>query len=77
MVRKVNTMYLGLKIGLLIALPLVGFLLLGIGADKKFETFPLFFIIGIVSGFILAIYMVYRIIIPYINKKVNNNKNNK
>ncbi len=77
MVKNLNTMYLGLKIGLLITIPLIGFLLLGILLDKKLDTFPIYLILGIVTGLISAIYMVYKVIIPYINKKVNNKNNNK
>jgi F0F1-type ATP synthase assembly protein I len=77
MVKNLNTMYLGLKIGLLITIPLIGFLLLGILLDKKLDTFPIYLILGIVTGLISAVYMVYKVIIPYINKKVNNKNNNK
>lgn len=71
---KNNIIFLGLKIGLVITIPLIGFLLLGILLDKKLDTFPIYLILGIVTGLISAIYMVYKVIIPYINKKVNNNK---
>lgn len=70
-------MYLGLKIGLLITIPLIGFLLLGTWLDSKFNTFPIYLIVGIVTGLASAVFLVYKVIIPYINKKVNNKDNNK
>ncbi|MDD4358350.1 MAG: AtpZ/AtpI family protein [Candidatus Pacebacteria bacterium] len=75
MAKNLNTLSLGLKIGLLVTVPLIGFLLLGVWLDKKFNTFPIYLIAGIVLGMIFAVYMVYKVIIPYINKKVNNQDN--
>lgn len=72
--KKINTVYLGLKIGLLVAIPLIGFLLLGTWIDNRFDTFPIYLIAGIVVGLLSAVLMVYKIIIPYIDKKVNNKK---
>lgn len=76
MTKNLNTLYLGLKIGLLVTIPLIGFLLLGVWMDTKFDTFPIYLITGIVVGLASAVFLVYKIIIPYINKKVNNNKDN-
>lgn len=76
MAKNLNTLYLGLKIGLLVTIPLIGFLLLGVWMDTKFDTFPIYLITGIVVGLASAVFLVYKIIIPYINKKVNNNKDN-
>lgn len=76
MTKNLNTLYLGLKIGLLVTIPLIGFLLLGVWMDTKFDTFPIYLIMGIVVGLASAVFLVYKIIIPYINKKVNNNKDN-
>ena len=66
-----------MELGLIISAPLVGFLLLGVWIDRKLETFPLFLILGILAGMATAILVVYKIIIPYLDKKVRNNKNNK
>lgn len=77
MAKNLNTLYLGLKIGLLVSVPLIGFLLLGVWIDTKFDTFPIYLIIGIVVGLASAVFLVYKVIIPYINKKVNNKDNNK
>ena len=40
------------------------------------NTFPIYLIAGIVVGLASAVFLVYKVIIPYINKKVNNNKDN-
>lgn len=77
MAKNLNTLYLGLKIGLLVSVPLIGFLLLGVWIDTKFNTFPICLVIGIVVGLASAVFLVYKVIIPYINKKVNNKDNNK
>ncbi|HOI59697.1 MAG TPA: AtpZ/AtpI family protein [Candidatus Pacearchaeota archaeon] len=76
MAKNLNTLHLGLKIGLLVSIPLIGFLLLGVWIDTKFNTFPIYLIAGIVVGLASAVFLVYKVIIPYINKKVNNNKDN-
>ena len=72
MVKKSIT--LGLKIGLLITITLIAFLFLGVWADKIFLTSPLCLIIGIVAGIIVVAALVYKIIIPYIIRLINNNK---
>jgi|BioPla2DNA2_1021312.scaffolds.fasta_scaffold06347_4 F0F1-type ATP synthase assembly protein I len=74
MVKKVNTMQLGLQMGFITAIPLVIFLILGVVLDKELGVFPLCTILGIILSFIVTALIVYRIIIPYVNKKVNNKK---
>ena len=70
MAKNLNTLYLGLKIGLLVSIPLIGFLLLGVWIDTKFDTFPIYLIIGIVVGLASAVFLVYKVIIPYINNRI-------
>jgi len=73
-----NTIYLGLKFGLLITVPMIGFLLLGLWVDRTLETFPIYLIVGGLVGIFSAFLIVYKGIIPYLNKKfINNNKDNK
>lgn len=70
---KINTIFLGMKVGLLMVLPLVGFLLLGVWIDSIFGTSPTYLIGGILGGIILGGVMVYKIIIPYLEKKFKDN----
>jgi len=61
---------LGLELGLAIALPLIGFLLLGMWADKKFGTMPLFVVICLLAGFAATVIEVKQLILPFLEKKV-------
>ncbi|MDD2909441.1 MAG: AtpZ/AtpI family protein [Candidatus Pacebacteria bacterium] len=74
---KNNIIFLGLKIGLVITIPLIGFLLLGVWIDSKFDTLPIYLIAGIVLGAASGMFMVYKVIIPYLNKKIKDKNNNK
>ena len=60
---------LGLKLGLLIVLPLVGFLLLGVWLDSLMKTSPWCMLAGVLIGIIVAIILVCKVIIPYLDKK--------
>ncbi len=53
-------MGLGWYIALSIILPIWG----GVWLDKRLEKSPLFFLIGVLGGSVLAFYGVYRMIIP-------------
>lgn len=65
-------MALGLELGFAIALPLVLFLLLGVWADKKFGTMPLFVIICLLAGFAAAVIEVKQLILPFLEKRSKN-----
>jgi len=60
---------LGLELGFLVALPLVVFLVLGVFLDKKFETFPIFLISGIIIGLILTFVDIRYLILPFLEKR--------
>ncbi len=62
-------MALGLELGFMIALPLVGFLLLGLWLDKKFDTMPLFVIVCLLAGFIGVFIEVKQLILPFLEKR--------
>ncbi len=51
---RVNWLELGVQFGLIIALPLISFLLLGLWLDRRLGTLPLFLFIGIVLASILS-----------------------
>jgi len=60
---------LGLELGFLVALPLVVFLVLGVFLDKRFETFPIFLISGIIIGLILTFVDIRYLILPFLEKR--------
>ncbi len=47
----------------------------GLWLDNKFNTKPILVIVGLVLGFIVAFYGVYRMILPSIGKGQNKRKN--
>ena len=55
-------MGIAMQLGFSIALPLILFIVLGIFADKKFGTMPLFTITGILLAFAVSILEIYQII---------------
>ena len=63
------TIFLGLELGFLVALPLVVFLVLGVFLDKRFETFPIFLISGIIIGLILTFVDIRYLILPFLEKR--------
>jgi len=73
MARNTNTIYLGMKIGLVMTLPLVGFLILGLWIDDRLDTFPVCSIGGIILGIVAGVFTVWKIIIPYLDKKFKDN----
>ncbi len=60
----------GWYIGVCIVLGVLG----GLWLDNKLDTKPLFVIVGLILGIIIAFYGVYRMILPNINKKQNKGK---
>ena len=56
------------QLGFLIAIPITGFLILGLLGDKFFKTQPLFLIIGLLTGIIITVYEVYQLLAPLITK---------
>lgn len=68
---------LGAELGFLIAFPLVACIVLGIFLDKRFNTFPAILIISVFLGIILTVVDVYKVIIPFLEKRSSNNKDNK
>ena len=62
-------MMMGGQLGLMIALPMVLAVALGVWIDKKTNTFPLFLVIMILAGMGLTIVNVYKVIIPFLEKR--------
>ncbi len=77
MLRKDNfkTFYalsLAWQLGFLIAMPIVGFLFLGLFADKFFKTEPILLLGGLFLGIGITFYEVYHLLIPLIEDKEKN-----
>ena len=64
------------QLGILIVVAVGGFMFLGQWCDKIFKTSPLFLIIGVILGIIIAIHGAYRFFLPLIGKKSNLRKDN-
>ena len=60
---------LGMELGFLIAIPLVVFLLLGLFLDRKFRTFPIFLICGIITGLGATFLDIYYLVLPFLEKR--------
>jgi len=57
------------QLGFLVAVPIGGFLILGLWLDKKFDSSPIVLIAGIAFGMIVVIYEIYHLIIPLIDNR--------
>jgi F0F1-type ATP synthase assembly protein I len=62
-----NIIGIGWFIGLSILMGLLG----GLWLDNKLNTQPLFIIIGLFFGFIIAVFGIYRMLLPLIKNKEN------
>jgi len=60
------------QLGFLIAVPIAGFLFLGLLGDRFFKTEPLFLLIGLLVGITITIYEMYHLLIPLIGEKKKN-----
>jgi len=69
-------MVLGSELGFLIAFPLIICILLGIYLDRRFNTFPWILLIMVLAGIGLTVVNVYKVVIPFLEKRSGNNKNN-
>ncbi len=62
---------LGWYVGVSIVLGVLG----GLWLDNKFNSSPVFTIIGLLLGIVVAFYGVYKMILPNLEKFDNNKKN--
>lgn len=69
---------MGAQLGFLIAFPLIVCVFVGVMIDKKLNTFPWAMIAMIILGIGLTVVDVYKIVIPFLEKrsvkKLDNNK---
>ncbi|MFZ2390330.1 MAG: AtpZ/AtpI family protein [Minisyncoccales bacterium] len=65
---------MGSQLGFLIAFPLIVCVLIGVIIDKKMNTFPWFILLMVLVGIGLTIIDVYKIVIPFLEKRSGNNK---
>ena len=61
--------YLALQLGFLIAIPLVGFLLLGVFLDKKFSSSPIFTLLFVILSLVFVFAQVRYYLLPFLKKK--------
>jgi len=70
--KKSNFFYaisLALQLGFLIAIPLVGFLLVGVFLDKKFESTPIFTISLVILSLIFVFFEIRYYLLPFLEKR--------
>lgn len=67
---------MGSELGFLIALPLIVCILIGVMIDRKLDTFPLWLLVMVFVGIALTVVNVYKIVIPFLEKRSEDNKNN-
>ncbi len=77
--KSLYAVSLGLELGLIIAVPLIIFLLLGIFLDRKFGTLPLFLILGLLLNMVVTVMGVKNLLLPFLEKRSQSktNKDNK
>ncbi len=63
--------FLGSQLGLLISLPMVASIVLGIYLDNIWNSAPLMLLICIFLGMGLTIIDVYKIVLPFLEKKLD------
>jgi|WetSurMetagenome_2_1015567.scaffolds.fasta_scaffold216528_2 F0F1-type ATP synthase assembly protein I len=69
---------MGGQLGFLIAFPMVLMIGLGVWLDKRLNTFPWILLASIFAGIALTVLDVYKIVIPFLEKRsAANNKDNK
>lgn len=67
----------GGELGFLIAFPLVICIVLGIYIDKRLGTFPWLLLASVLLGMILTVVNVYKVVIPFLEKRSEKDKDNK
>lgn len=71
--KKENLFYaisLASQLGFMIVVPLIGFLLLGLFLDRRFNTLPIFLIFFVVLSIILIPFEIRYLLLPFLDKKV-------
>ena len=64
-----------LGVGWYIGVCIVGGVWGGLWLDGRLNTQPIFVIVGLILGVVIAIYGVYRMLLPNVNKKQNKGNN--
>jgi F0F1-type ATP synthase assembly protein I len=72
--KKFYALSLAWQLGFLISVPIVGFLLLGLLADRFFHTQPVLLVVGLAVGLAVTIYEVYHLLAPLIYDNDNEEK---
>lgn len=69
-------MVLGLELGFAMAMPLSGFLFLGVWLDWKLGTVPLFIAGCLILGLVTVVVEVKQLILPFLEKRSQKEKKN-
>ena len=56
-------------VGFFIGICIIAGMLFGLWLDTRFDTRPIFIILGLIVGLILAFWGVYQMLIPFLNNK--------
>ncbi len=67
---------IALQLGFVIVFSIIGFLWLGVWADKAFGTSPLFLLTGVIVGITITIYETYHMLTPLIKNNSKDKKEN-
>lgn len=66
---KLNLLEIGLQFGLIIAIPLILFIGIGFVLDKKYDTVPLFILLGLFLALVISTFMLYKKIKEILNNQ--------
>lgn len=58
--KRFNLLEVGLEFGFIIALPLIALIGTGLWLDKKYDTIPVFILIGLFLALGISTYMLYK-----------------
>ena len=67
--KKLNLLEIGLQFGLIIAIPLILFIGIGLTLDKKYDTIPLFILLGLFLALTVSTVMLYKKIKEILNNQ--------
>jgi len=70
-------LFLAFQLGFAIAVPIVIILGIGFYLDKKFQTFPLIFLISVIGALLFSVFEIYDLILPFLRRREKGKKCNK
>lgn len=72
--RKNNTkvfyaLSIAFQLGFIISVPIIAFIIVGIFADRFFQSQPALLLLGLLLGIIVTIYEVYHLLMPLVKEE--------